>query len=188
MTERVSIFCALKKIIFALGFLCISNFIYAQDNLDSLLIKLDNALEKSHIYIQKREDRIKVLKSELKTIRPNSKEEYVKNAQLYKEYKPYILDSALHYQNRNIDIARNLKDIKSEFASKIQLAYIMGSTGMYNEAVDLMATIDENQLPEELLVDYYYTYLKVYNELAFYTQDKKARKITGQSVDNTIKS
>lgn len=184
MTDGVSIFCNFKKIILALGFLCISNFFYAQDNLDSLLLKLDNALEKSHIYIQKREDRIKILKNELKSVRPYSNEEYEKNVQLYKEYKPYILDSALNYQNRNIDIARNLKDTKREFESKIQLAYIMGSTGMYNEAVDLMATIEESQLPEELLVDYYYTYLKVYNELAFYTQDKKSSQnywtISGQ--------
>ena len=91
-----------------------------------------------------------------------------------KEYKPYICDSALRFQNRNIEIAILLKDTQREYDSKMQVAFLMGSTGMYKEAVDLLATIDQQKLPENLLVDYYYTYLRVYNELAFYTQDKKS--------------
>ncbi len=164
----------LRKVFFVAGMLTLTSLMLAQEHFDSLLMKLDEAIEKSHIYIQKREDRIKLLKEELQRIQPGSLEEYEINNRLFKEYKPYICDSALHFQNRNIEIALLLKDTRREYDSKIQVAYIMGSTGMYKEAVDLMATIDEKQLPKELLVDYNYTYMRIYNELAFYTQDKKS--------------
>lgn len=164
----------LRKVFFVLGILLLSTAICAQESLDSLLLRLDNAIEMSHVYIEKREARIKTLTDELKQVQKNSLDEYNINNQLFKEYKPYICDSALHFQNRNIEIATLLKDTRREYDSKIQVAYIMGSTGMYKEAVDLMATIDEKQLPKELLVDYNYTYMRIYNELAFYTQDKKS--------------
>lgn len=164
----------LRKMSLILAFVLFAGITNAQENLDSLLLKLDDAIEKSHIYIQKRESRIKILKDELKRVQRNSIDEFDINNQLFKEYKPYICDSALHFQNRNIEIAKWLKDTRKEYESKMQVAYIMGSTGMYKEAVDLLATINEKKLPKELLSDYYYTYLKVYNELAFYTQDKKS--------------
>lgn len=164
----------LNKIVIIIPLVLFSVSANAQENLDSLLLKLDETIEKSHIYIQKREERIKILKDELKRVRRNSIDEFKVNNQLFEEYKPYICDSALHFQNRNIEIAQWLKDTRKEYESKMKVAYIMGSTGMYKEAVDLLATIDEKKLPGELLQDYYYTYLKVYNELAFYTQDKKS--------------
>ena len=164
----------LRKVFFVVALMLFAAVSNAQENLDSLLLKLDETIEKSHIYIQKREERIKILKDELKRVRRNSIDEYDINNQLFKEFKPYICDSALHFQNRNIEIAKLLKDTRREYDSKMQVAYIMGSTGMYKEAVDLLATIDEKQLPKEFLVDYYYTYLRVYNELAFYTQDKQS--------------
>jgi hypothetical protein len=161
-------------VFFVAGMLVLTSLMQAQEHLDSLLMKLDEAIEMSHVYIQKREARIKTLTDELKHVQKNSLDEYNINNQLFKEYKPYICDSALHFQNRNIEIATLLKDTRREYDSKIQVAYIMGSTGMYKEAVDLMATIEEKQLPKELLVDYNYTYMRIYNELAFYTQDKKS--------------
>jgi hypothetical protein len=161
-------------VFFVAGMLVLTSLMQAQEHLDSLLMKLDEAIVMSHVYIQKREARIKTLTDELKHVQKNSLDEYNLNNQLFKEYKPYICDSALHFQNRNIEIATLLKDTRREYDSKIQVAYIMGSTGMYKEAVDLMATIEEKQLPKELLVDYNYTYMRIYNELAFYTQDKKS--------------
>ncbi|HEY6915814.1 MAG TPA: DUF6377 domain-containing protein [Paludibacter sp.] len=174
MSKTALLRIGLKKIVFIIPVVLFSVSANAQENLDSLLLKLDETIEKSHIYIQKREERIKILKDELKKVRRNSIDEFNVNNQLFKEYKPYICDSALHFQNRNIEIAKWLNDSRKEYESKMKVAFIMGSTGMYKEAVDLLATIDEKKLPGELLQDYYYTYLKVYNELAFYTQDKKS--------------
>ena len=181
------------KLIYSFIFVCatqLTSYSQTKHNFDSLLSELDKTIDKSQIYIQKREERIGLLRSKLKNTPPLSAQEYDINNRLYAEYQPYICDSALHYQNKNIEIAIHLKDIHREYESKIKVAFLMGSTGMYMEAVDLLKTIDRQKLPESLLVNYYYTYLRVYNELAFYTQDQKSSenywKMSG-NIDRELK-
>jgi len=170
--------------------LCGTKAAHARHNFDSLLVVLDETIDKSHVYIQKREERIALLKKERQNVVPLSVQEFDLNQQLYDEYKPFICDSALHYQNRNIKIAIHLNDLNREYSSKLQVAFLMGSTGMYMEAVDLLKTIDLKKIPESMQVDYYYTYLRVYNELAFYTQDKQSSEnywIMSGEIDRHLK-
>jgi len=162
-----------KKIFILIFFLSVSNVLFSQNDFSSLLLKLDKTVAESKLYIQKREDRINRYKKELRKAKPNSIAAYNFNSQLFKEYKPYICDSAIFYLDRNIDIALLLNDTKREYESEIQLAYFMGSIGLYKEAVDLMQSIDRSKLPKSLLIDYYNAHLRIYGEIAFYTQDKR---------------
>ena len=146
--------------------------VFGQYPLDSLLHQLDIAIENHQTYSGQKEERIQALKKQLYSVPKNTTEEYRLNAELYDEFRPYICDSAIYYKNRNIGIAKHLGDIDRLYESKLHLAYLMGSTGMYMEAVDLINTIHRDKLPEHLLVEYYNTYKHVYSELAFYTQDK----------------
>jgi len=57
------------------------------------------------------------------------------------------------------------------------MAYLMASTGMYMEAVDLIKSIRRTNLPDSLLTDYYDTYRHVYSELAYYTQDNRGAQM-----------
>ena len=151
----------------------IPGVVFGQYPLDSLLHQLDIAIENHETYSGQKEERIQFLKKKLHSVPQNTIEEYELNVELYDEYRPYICDSAIYYKSRNIDVAKYLGDIDRLYESKLHLAYLMGSTGMYMESVDLINTIDRDKLPEHLLVEYYNTYKHVYSELAFYTQDKK---------------
>jgi len=148
--------------------------IFAQKNSSELLIKVDEAIANAQVYTQAREQRIMHLKERIRYAKEFSEEAYNLNSQLFDEYKKYICDSALHYQNQNIIVAQHLHDTFKEYESKINMANLMGSTGMYKEGIDLMETIDTLKLSNELLVNYLYTYLHIYDELAFYTQDKES--------------
>jgi len=172
MSKILNIKLIIKIYIFIL-FFSFSNVLFSQEKLSTLLLRLDSAIEKSNSYTQVRERRIANYKKELQQANPFSITEYQINSHIYKEYKPYICDSAIHYQNKNIEIAIHLKDQRKEYESKLELAYLLGSIGLYKEAVDLLESIDRSKLPEVLLVDYFNTYLRVYGELAFYTQDKR---------------
>jgi len=154
-------------------FLSISNILFSQADFTSLLLRLDSTIEKSSSYTQIREKRVSNYKKKLQQIKPFSIAEYEINSQLYNEYKPYICDSAIHYQNKNIEIAIHLKDQSREFESKLELSYLLGSVGLYKEAVDLLESIDRRKLADSMLIDYYNTHLRVYGELAYYTQDKR---------------
>ncbi len=153
--------------------LFVPGVVFGQSDLDSLMNRLDVAIENHKVYQQQKEDRIQALKNQLQTVSSNTIEEYRLNEKLYDEYRPYICDSAIHYKNRNIDVAKYLDNTALLYESELSLAYLMASTGMYLEAVDLITSIESKKVPDNLLSEYYDTYRHVYSELAFYTQDKK---------------
>lgn len=164
---------AIKQLIIIACLFIVPYSTYSQKTISDLLLTLDSTIENSERYTSERESRIENLKKSLQKSEPFSLKEYELNSLIYNEYKPYICDSAIIYQNKNIEIAVRLHDVEREYSSKLELAYLMGSIGLYKEAVDLLESIDFKKLPSSLLLDYYSTYLKVYGELAFYTQDKR---------------
>ncbi len=163
----------LKTNIFLLVFSLSSSLLFSQEDFSSLLLRLDSTISNSDLYTKQREIRIQNYKEKLKQVEPNSVAAYQLNSLIFKEYKPYICDSAILYKNNNIEIALRLRDATKEYESKLGLAYLLGSIGLYKEASDLLESIDQTKLPDSLLIDYYKTHLKVYGELAFYSQDKK---------------
>ena len=112
-----------NKIYILILFISFSNVLFSQNDFPSVLSRLDNAIKNSNLYTQKRERRIEKYRKELRQVQPLSSSEYKINTQLYKEYKPYICDSAIHYQNKNIEIAIQLHDKNKEDESKLELAY-----------------------------------------------------------------
>ena len=175
-----------KKTYIFILFISFSNVIFSQEDFQSILLKLDSTIAKSNSYTQRRVRRIEKFKKELRQVKPFSISEYKINTQLYKEYKPYICDSAIHYQNKNIEIAIQLHDKNKEDESKLELAYLMGSIGSYKEAVDLLQDIDRSGLSSLRLIDYYNSYFRVYGELAFYTQDKRESQIYWKVFDANL--
>ena len=151
--------------------------LFSQEDFSAVLLRLDSTISKSNLYTQERERRIESYKKKLRHIKPFSTTEYETNSLLYKEYQPYICDSAILYQNKNIEIALHLHDKNKEYESKLEMAYLMGSVGSYKEAVDLLEDIDYSRLSNQRLINYYNTYLRVYGELASYTQDKRESKV-----------
>lgn len=163
-----------------------STVLFSQEDFRSVLSKLDNTIANSNSYTQKRVIRIDKYRKELRRVKPFSTFEYKINTQLYKEFKPYICDSAIHYQNKNIEIAIRLQDKNKENESKLELAYLMGSIGSYKEAVDLLNDIDRSELSSQRLIDYYNSYFKVYGELAYYTQDKRESQVYWKVFDANL--
>jgi len=167
-------------------FISFCNVLFSQEDFTSVLLRLDRTIAMSNSYTQKRERRIEKYRKELRQVHPFSTSEYKINTQLYKEYKPYICDSAIHYQNKNIEIAILLHDKNKEDESRLELAYLMGSIGSYKEAVDLLENIDRSGLSSLRLIDYYNSYFRVYGELAFYTQDKRESQIYWKVFDANL--
>lgn len=144
------------------------------NNIDSLLFSLDSVILLAPGFIESRENRILLLKHELKSAPKWSVKELDLGRRLFIEYRPFVCDSALHYQNRNIEIAEHLQDAELVKKLKIEHALLLGTSGLYNEAIELLNSIDIVSIPTELLIEYNYCYMRVYTELALYTQDKKS--------------
>lgn len=133
---------------------------------------LDLTIQEHETYVVQRESRIKHLKELTHGIESNSAEQYNLNSQIYKEYKAFICDSAIHYLNENIRIAERLRDTDRKIESQLQLSLLLSSTGMYKESLDVLESVDRRKIIPRLIADYYTCFDHVYGELGVYTQDK----------------
>lgn len=150
---------------------------------NDLLANLDSVIKVSQSFIDARDKRIALLMHELKGAPKLSKSELEIGRRLFVEYRPFVCDSALHYQNRNIEIAEHLGDIDLQAELKIEHALLLGTTGLYNEAIELLNSLDVSSVSTALMRDYYYCYMRVYTELALYTQDRKSAERYWRSAD-----
>lgn len=147
---------------FLLFFSCHSAF--AGESLDSLLNVLDKTIKEADTYVQIKENKLHELKKEARKTPPFSVERYHLNNDIYLEYKAYSSDSALHYLNENMLLARQLDDKERELKIQLELSYLLSSIGMYMEAADILNSIDRQTLPSSLLGHYYTCYEHVYFE------------------------
>lgn len=147
-------------------------YTWAGKTLDSLLSVLDLTIQEHEKYVIQRESRIVHLKDLVHGIEANSAEHYNLNSQIFKEYKAFICDSAIHYLNENIRIAERLHDTDRRIESKLQLSLLLSSTGMYTESIDVLESVDRWEVAPRLIPDYYTCFDHVYGELSVYTQDK----------------
>ena len=147
---------------FLFFFSCYSAF--AGESLDSLLNVLDKTIKEADTYVQIKENKLHELKKEARKTPPVSVERYHLNNDIYLEYKAYSSDSALHYLNENMLLARQLNDKERELKIQLELSYLLSSIGMYMEAADILNSIDRQTLPSSLLGYYYTCYEHVYFE------------------------
>ena len=147
---------------FLLFFSCHSAL--AGESLDSLLNVLDKTIKEADTYVQIKENKLHELKKEARKTPPFSVERYNLNNDIYLEYKAYSSDSALHYLNENMLLARQLNDKERELKIQSELSYLLSSIGMYMEAADILNSIDRQTLPSSLLGHYYTCYEHVYFE------------------------
>lgn len=147
---------------FLLFFSCHSAL--AGESLDSLLNVLDKTIKEADTYVQIKENKLHELKKEARKTPPFSVERYNLNNDIYLEYKAYSSDSALHYLNENMLLARQLNDKERELKIQLELSYLLSSIGMYMEAADILNSIDRQTLPSSLWGHYYTCYEHVYFE------------------------
>lgn len=169
----------MKHRLLILSILCaIMGFVpaFANNNqLDSLLNVLDRTIKNHQIYKDQREQRIKRLKIQLTKALPQSKERYLINEKLYEEYKPYSCDSAIAYLDNNIELATAVSNISWIIDSKLKLSYLLASSGMYMESIDLLNGIDKKKIPATLRLQYYMCYDHAYGEMGCYSQDRLSK-------------
>lgn len=158
----------------------VQNVVASADTLSvaALMGALDEVVSAHERYVAVRESRIARLKRQLADTDTASTAFFRWNGEIYKEYKAYVCDSAIYYLNVNLAWAerRGQKDAVHE--TRLELAYLMASAGMYEEAADLLGQIDmdKGMLPARFLPDYYNCYHKLYGELSLYTLDDNFKR------------
>ncbi len=133
---------------------------------DSLAIKLDNILNEKETLLNNKLRYISLLKDLLKYDNLSEEQLYDTNKKLYQEYSKFITDSAIHYALENKRIAESCNNINFRYETKLQLAWLYSTKGLYIEANKLLNDINKNELPASLLPQYYWTYCAFYSHYA----------------------
>ena len=148
--------------------------LFAGSEMDSLLRVLDRTVDDFQIYSNMKEAKINKLKDLLKYTTSYS-QKYEICGKLYDEYSFYKSDSALVYARKKLLIAEKLNNKRNLTDARLNLASIMGITGMYKEAMDIVNKVDINEAPD-LKAYYFHINRTIYGFMADYASSSQEKR------------
>jgi hypothetical protein len=165
----------MKRIFVLISLILFPFFIFAGTEMDSLLRVLDKTIENYQLYSNLKEQKLNQLKDLLK-ITSDDEQRYIICGKLYDEYRSYNSDSALTYARKKLVIAEKMNDIQKLNDARLNLASIMGTLGMYKEAMDILNDVDIKKSPF-LKAYYFHIYRTIYGSMSDYavSSQEKAR-------------
>lgn len=178
-----------RIVLLCLCCVCVWQSFAMDSNMDSLLLKLDRTIKERPVYIKEKERKLKELEGELNH-RLSDEERFSLLGSLLDEYRSFNTDSSLAIVHERYQVAARLN--KEEFLDNALMnsADIMGTAGMYKEAIDLMQHIHISSLPDYLHSYYYHIHRTVYGLMADYavTEEEKKRyaEITDRYRDSLL--
>ena len=167
----------MKKVILIFVTIVLSGLLYAKDNksTDALLREIDGIIKNRQTYGAEKEARIADLKKLLAEA-TSDEQRYGFCGRLFDEYRAYNLDSSFVYAQRKEELAHRLNKLDYLDDSAMNMAEVMGTTGMYKEALELLGKIDKKTLPNYLYGYYYHLYRTIYGLMGDYAVTEKAKK------------
>ncbi|MDR1091110.1 MAG: DUF6377 domain-containing protein [Prevotella sp.] len=155
-----------KVILFIFVLTGYSSYIFASAAKDSIMVRLDEVMAKKELYVKEKEQRMLNLKKLQSFPDLSARQLYDLNQKIYKEYRKFKTDSAVHYILMNREIAAKIGEAKLRDETDLQLAWLYSTKGMYIEAKNILDNIDKEKLPSDLIAEYYLTYNAFYSHYA----------------------
>lgn len=135
-----------------------------------MLHSLDSLLEQQDLFVRVKEERIKQLKMQYSRVK-DVKELYAMNRMVYLEYRVYDADSALHYINKNIQLAQQTNNRTWEVVSLLEQSFVLTSSGLLTEALKAVSDIQPEELPQNLRSEYFGRLCTLYSRLRDYSSE-----------------
>ncbi len=158
---------ALRKYVIYLSFL---QALLSCSSAPHELLELDDALSRREVYQSYYLSRVKMV-SDLLHSETQPEYKYQLNMQLANEYQAYSYDSTIVYLQNNQLIAKQLNDEYKIVETDLLLADEYLKAGVYYEANVIMNKYNSNNIPDQLLAQYYLVNRKLAGDLMFYSGD-----------------
>lgn len=156
---------------------------------DSLLQQLDQAIQNRPMYIEQKEQKLNSLRDLLRQ-RISDDDRFALLGEFLEEYRSYNTDSSFYISRERYQIALQTKNQVHQALALMNTAEIMGTTGMYKEAIDLMQKVHVDYISDELRPYYYHIYRTVYGLMADYAvtelEKKRYSEITDKYRDSLL--
>lgn len=152
------------------AYVCADTSKHALEENRKLLHSLDSLLEQQDLFVRVKEGRIKQLKMQYSRVK-DVKELYAMNRMVYLEYRVYDADSALHYINKNIQLAQQTNNRTWEVVSLLEQSFVLTSSGLLTEALKAVSDIQPEELPQNLRSEYFGRLCTLYSRLRDYSSE-----------------
>ena len=153
---------------------------------DAVFDELDAAIKNKKIYEQQKEEEIEKIRNLLSIEDLSFEQEYNINNRLYEALRKYKLDSAIHYQKRNLELSIAVGDKLRSMESALRLIPLHTFMGQFIEGRNLMNNINRNEFPDTLLTLYYDTNNKYYYHYNLITHLEKYSQLYNLYSDSII--
>lgn len=154
----------------------------ANNAVDSLLSQLDHVIQNRPVYIKQKEKKLNDLRQALRQ-RISDENRFTLLGEYLDEYRSYNTDSSLYISRERYQVALRLKNKEHQDNALMNTAEIMGTAGMYKEAIDLMHNVQINHLSDDLHPYYYHIYRTVYGLMADYAVTEQEKKLYAEITD-----
>ena len=152
------------------AYVCADTSKHALEENRKLLHSLDSLLEQQDLFVRVKEERIKQLKMQYSRVK-DVKDLYAMNRMVYLEYRVYDADSALHYINKNIQLAQQTNNRTWEVVSLLEQSFVLTSSGLLTEALKAVSDIQPEELPQNLRSEYFGRLCTLYSRLRDYSSE-----------------
>jgi len=156
--------------------------LHAQTKTDSLLTVLESTIKETNKFDADKKKVIEVLNNQLsKTSNSDLITQFKIYNQLFEAYRAYNYDSAYYYTRKMLTIGDQLQNPFLRSTANLNFGFILLSSGMFKEALEVLTTIRIQSLPDSLHANYYsllgrYFYdLSEYNYNNIYSIDYKEK-------------
>ncbi|GGG90294.1 hypothetical protein GCM10007415_25920 [Parapedobacter pyrenivorans] len=135
----------------------------SNDSLEYLLNLIDHKAK----YMAMKERHINELETALTAVSGPDSLLYAAHKRLHQAYATYKSDSAIYYANQNLALGIRQNNTTWVKESKLTLASLYLTGGMYIDSYHLLNEIDSRGLPNDLLIKFYDTWKQFYKFYAF---------------------
>ena len=158
------------RLVCILVFLFTVSFAFADTEIGKSLRELDGVVANRQDYVDKKNERIARLKIDLKNAEPANR--YTIYFKLYEAYKTFIYDSAFTYARKLQEEAYRSHEPSRIAFAKVKLGFILVSSGMFNEALDSLHTVNRTVLADSQRVEFYSLMARTYYDLIDFNRDQ----------------
>ncbi len=144
---------------------------YAASRTDSLLLHLNAVLKEKEVYTNARLERINRYRQALEQIK-DPQLEFGLLQRLADEYKTFVYDSAFVYIQRLKALAQQVNDPVKIAYAKVELGFVLLSSGMFKETLDSLGTLKVQGLPDSIRLEYYSLLARAYYDLGDFDRDR----------------
>lgn len=146
---------------------------YANET-DSLLLVLDMSIRNKPQYTLERQEQIDALRRKIR-LSHSDQERFDLYRELFGKYRSYRMDSALWVANQRVGLAKHIDNPLYIYSAELNVAEVMIGVGMYKEGLEILDSIDSQDLDASGISYYYYQYHQVYTLMADYAFSDKMK-------------